>query len=135
LEHGNRLWDALDQTDAVPTTLDAAAPAPEPAVARTRFGGARRGIATALVAAGLLVVGGVAAVSAADPSASPAPSATEQPSDPGTSAQPGTPANPAPNQNGDHPKGNCPNDGSGNGSDGSGGSNTTPDASPDASGL
>jgi hypothetical protein len=138
LEHGNRLWDALDQTDAVPTTPDAAAPAPELTVARTWFGGARRGIATALLATGLLLVGGVAAVSAADPSASPAPSATDQPSDPGTSAQPVTPANPAvpaPSQNADHPRGDCPNDGSGDGSDGSGGSNTTPDASPDASGL
>jgi hypothetical protein len=123
LERSDRLWDALDQTDAAPTTWTAPA-APEPTVARPLLSGARRGIATALLAAGLLVVGGVAVVNAADPS--PSPSAT-QPSGPGTSGQPANP-------NGTH-KGNCPNMG-GSGS-GSGGSSapTTPNASPDGSGL
>jgi hypothetical protein len=133
LEHSDRLWDALDQTDAVPTSWTTP-PALEPTVTRAWFGGARRGIATALLAAGLLVVGGVAAVSAADPSASPAPNATTQPSDPGTS---GTPADPGTGQGQTHPKGDCPADGSGNGSSGGSGTSpsTTPDASPDASGL
>jgi hypothetical protein len=125
LERSDRLWDALDQTHAEPTTWTAPA-APEPTASRPFLGGARRGIATALLAAGLLIVGGVAAVNAADPS--PSPSAT-QPSSPGTSGQPANP-----NQNGTH-KGNCPNMG-GSGS-GSGGSSapTTPNASPNASGL
>jgi hypothetical protein len=128
LDRSDRLWDALDQTDAEPTSWTAPA-APEPTATRPLLLGARRGIATALLAAGLLVLGGVAAVNAADPSPTPTPNAT-QPSNPGTSGQPATP-----NSGGTH-KGNCPNMGSGNGS-GSGGSSapTTPNASPDASGL
>jgi hypothetical protein len=131
LERGDRLWDALDQTDAAPTTWTAPA-APEPAASRPSLGGARRTIATARLAAGLLVVGGVAVANAADPSPTPTPSTT-QPTDPGTSGQP---ANPSPGTNQAHPKGNCPNDGSGPGN-GTGGSSTptTPNASPDASGL
>ena len=123
LERSDRLWDALDQTDAEPTTWTAPA-APEPTAERPLLSGARRGIATVLLAAGLLVIGGVAAVNAADPS--PSPSAT-QPSGPGTSGQPANP-----NQNGTH-KGNCPNMGGSTG----GGSSTpsTPNSSPDDSGL
>ena len=72
----------------------------------------------------LLAVGGVAAVSAADQSASPAPNT--RPADPGASAQPdGT----------DRQKGDCPEDrnGSDDGSNGDGGSESSPDATPDAS--
>ena len=131
MERSDRLWDALDQTDAAPTTWTAPA-APELAASRPSLGGARRTIATALLAAGLLVVGGVAVANAADPSPTPTPSTT-QPTDPGTSGQP---ANPSPGTNQAHPKGNCPNDGSGTGN-GTGGSSTptTPNASPDTSGL
>src|SRR5262245_28281368 len=127
MEHGTTLWDAPDPTDA-PATVGGLGTRP---ASPARFRGMRRGIATALLAAGLLVVGGVAAVSAADPSASPAPNATEQPSDPGTSGQPADPG-----ARGSHQRGDCPNDdsGSGNGSD-SGGSDSSPDASPDSSGL
>ena len=130
MEHSNRLWDALDQTDAAPTTWTAPA-APEPGAPRPTVGGGRRSIATALLAAGLLIVGGVAVVNAADPSPTPTPSTT-QPSDPGTSGQPANP-----NSGGTQHKGNCPNMGTGSGSGGSGGSSapTTPNASPDASGL
>jgi hypothetical protein len=73
----------------------------------------------------LLAVGGVAAVSAADPSTSPAPNATSEPADPGSSAQPdGT----------DSVKGACPErDGTDNGSGGDGGSESSPDATPNAS--
>jgi hypothetical protein len=133
LERSNRLWDALDQTDAVPTTTWTAPADPEPVPARAWFGGARRGIATALLAVGLLVVGGVAAVNAADPSASPAPNAT-QPSDGGSSGQP---ANPNSGSGEGHQRGDCPADGSGSGNGSSGGSGTTPApvASPDAEGL
>jgi hypothetical protein len=125
LERSDRLWDALDQTDAEPTTWTAPAP-PEPTASRPLLGGARRGIATALLAVGLLVVGGVAVVNAADPSPTPAPTTT-QPSNPGTSGQPANP-------NGGQHKGNCPNMG---GSSGGGGSTapSAPNASPDASGL
>ena len=122
MEHSTRLWDAPDPTDA-PITHEGLGTQPASPV---RFRGMRRGIATALLAGGLLIVGGVAAVSAADPSASPAPNATSQPADPGSSAAPDA-ANPG------H-RGNCPDkDGSGSGTDGSGGSDTSPDASPDAS--
>jgi hypothetical protein len=128
MEHSNRLWDALDQTDAVPTTWTAPT-APQPAAPRQALGGARRSIATALLAAGLLIVGGVAVVNAADPSPTPS---TTQPSGPGTSGQPANP-----NSGGTQHKGNCPNMGTGSGSGGGGGSSapTTPNASPDASGL
>lgn len=146
LEHSDRLWDALDQDPAPthPGTASWAAPvahdpvaAPVARASSVRLGGSRRGIATALLAAGLLIVGGVAAVSAADPSAPPAPSASSEPSDPGSSGQPANPTTPN-GVTGEH-RGNCPADGSGGGSDngsgGSGGSSTSPDASPDASGL
>jgi len=122
MEHSTRLWDAQDPTDA-PVTAEGFATQP---ASPAPFRGMRRGIATALLAGGLLVVGGVAAVSAADPSASPVPGATTQPADPGSSAAPDA-ANPG------H-RGNCPDkDGSGSGTDGSGGSDSSPDASPNAS--
>ena len=127
MERSDRLWDALDQTDAEPTTWTAPAAA-EPTATRPFLRGARRGIATALLAAGLLVVGGVAVANAADPSPTPVPNAT-QPSNPGTSGQPANP-----NPNGGQHKGNCPNAGGNSGSGGSG-SPSTPNASPDASGL
>ena len=122
MEHSTRLWDAPDPTDALPTQEGLGSRPASP----VQFRGMRRGIATALLAGGLLVVGGVAAVAAADPSASPTPNATTQPADPGSSAAPDA-ANPG------H-RGNCPDkDGSGSGTDGSGGSDSSPDASPDAS--
>jgi hypothetical protein len=81
------------------------------------LGGARRTVATALLAVGLLTVGGAAIVFAADPSASPAPNATTQPSTGGGTTRP----------NGQAPTGhngaNCPNMG------GSGGSGAAPGSS------
>ena len=129
MERNDKLWDAVDPTDAVPTQwgADPAAPIAAPAPP-ARLGGSRRGIATALLAGGLLVIGGVAAVSAADPSASPAPDATSQPADPGSTAAPDSSA--APDRS-DHQRGDCPEDGSG-GSGGDGGSDSSPDASPNA---
>ncbi|HEX5013534.1 MAG TPA: hypothetical protein VFV72_05170 [Candidatus Limnocylindrales bacterium] len=115
MEPSTRLWEAPDPTDAPATAAGLGTQPATPVVVR----GMRRGIATALLAGGLLIVGGVAAVSAADPSASPAPNATQEPAAPG-GTNPGH-------------RGNCPNDGSNGGSDGSGGSNSSPGASPDAS--
>jgi hypothetical protein len=137
MEHETRSWDAPEPADAPTTEVGIGTRAASSAT----FRGMRRGIATALLAGGLLIVGGVAAVSAADPSASPAPDATQQPADPGSSGTPGGAAPVAPDgarpaaPDGTAPghRGNCPNDGSGSGSDGSGGSNSSPDASPDAS--
>ena len=129
MEHGTSLWDAPDPTDAPTAEAGIGTRPASPAT----FRGMRRGIATALLAGGLLIVGGVAAVSAADPSASPAPDATQQPADPGSSETPGGAAPAAPDGTTPGHRGNCPNDGSGSGSDGSGGSNSSPDASPDAS--
>jgi hypothetical protein len=84
---------------------------------RPLLSGARRTVATALLAVGLLTVGGAAAVFAADPSASPAPNATTQPSTGGGTTRP----------NGQAPKTHnstdCPNMGT------SGGSGTTPGSS------
>ena len=99
-------------------------PAPASAASETGgrplLGGARRTVATALLAVGLLTVGGAAVVFAADPSASPAPNATTQPSTGGGTTRP----------NGQAPAGhsgvNCPNMG---GSGGSGGSGTAPGSS------
>jgi hypothetical protein len=84
---------------------------------RPLLGGARRTVATALLAVGLLTVGGAAVVFAADPSATPAPNATTQPSTGGGTTRPNgqTP--------GGHTGANCPNMG------GSGGSGTTPGSS------
>ena len=120
MERNDRLWDASDPTDAATTEWSAAPAAPAP----VRIGGGRRGLATAVLAAGLLVIGGVAAVSAADSSASPAPDATSQPANPGSSAQP--------DDNSGHERGDCPEDGS-NGSGGSDGTDDGTDNSPDAS--
>jgi len=84
---------------------------------RPLLSGARRTVATALLAVGLLTVGGAAVVFAADPSASPAPNATTQPSTGGGTARP----------NGQAPKthnaADCPNMG------GSTGSGSTPGSS------
>jgi hypothetical protein len=110
-------WDELPAQPVQP-----AEPAPPTS---PRIGGPRKGMLVGAMALTLLAVGGVAAVSAADPSASPAPDATSQPADPGSSAQPdGT----------DNMKGDCPErDGSGNGSSDDDGSESSPDATPNAS--
>ena len=84
---------------------------------RPLLGGARRTIATALLAVGLLTVGGAAVVFAADPSASPAPNATTQPSTGGGTTRPN---GQAPTH---HNGANCPNMG------GSSGSGTAPGSS------
>jgi hypothetical protein len=91
--------------------------APAASGGRPLLGGARRTVATALLAVGLLTVGGAAVVFAADPSATPAPNATTQPSTGGGTTRP----------NGQAPAGHnaadCPNMG------GSGGSGTAPGSS------
>jgi hypothetical protein len=98
-------------------------PSPVPAApgGQRNLGPARRTIATALLAVGLLTVGGVAVVLAADPSASPAPTTTAQPST-------GTGNGAAPNGGTTRPNGqaprthsgvNCPNMGGSTGPDGS----------------
>lgn len=84
---------------------------------RPLLGGARRTVATALLAVGLLTVGGAAVVFAADPSASPAPNATTQPSTGGGTTRPNGQAPKA------HNAADCPNKG------GSSGSGTTPGSS------
>jgi hypothetical protein len=83
--------------------------------------GIRRGIVTAVLAAGLLGVGGAAAVLAASPDPSAAPNATTQPSTNG-----GTPSGTAAPRH----KGNCPNMG---GSGGGSPNGTTP--TPNSSGA
>lgn len=111
-------WDELPALPAQP-----AQPSPPTS---PRVGGPRKGMLVGAMALTLLAVGGVAAVSAADPSASPAPNGTSEPADPGASAQPdGT----------DRQKGDCPEDrnGSDDGSNGDGGSESSPDATPNAS--
>jgi hypothetical protein len=99
-------------------------PATTPPVDR-KVGALRRGLLTAVLAAGLLGVGGVAAVMAAspDPSASSAPNATQQPSGNGGTTAPST----KPGGRAGH---NCPNmggntGGSTGGSSGSSGSNSS----------
>jgi hypothetical protein len=104
-----------------------AAASPE-SPARSTLGGARRTVATALLAVGLLTVGGVAVVFAADPSATPAPSAATTPSTQGGTSAPdaGTTRPQRGGPNGTAPdgtKGDCPDKGTGSGS------GTTPDAS------
>jgi len=102
------------------TDPPASQPAPWPPVAASSppnespspLGGAKRLVATTLLAIGLLAVGGVAVVSAADPSASAAPNATTQPS--GNGGTGGT----APRTH----TGTCPNMGGSSGSGSSGGS-------------
>jgi hypothetical protein len=121
--NSNTLWDAPDPTDA-PATEEGSAPRPTTPV---RLGGISRGVITAMLAGGLLVIGGVAAVAAADPSSSPGPSATEQPADPGSSATP------ADSGSGPGHRGPCP-EKDGSGGSGSDGSQTSPDASPNADG-
>ena len=102
-----------------------APPAPPSPPTSPRIGGPRKGMLFGAMALTLLALGGVAAVSAADPSASPAPDATGEPADPGSSAQP---------DRTDHVKGDCPDhDGSDDGSNGDGGSESSPDATPDGS--
>jgi hypothetical protein len=83
--------------------------------------GIRRGLVTAILAAGLLGVGGAAAVMAASPDPSAAPNATTRPSTNG-GAPSGTAA--------PHHMGNCPNMG---GSRGSSPNGTTPN--PNSSGA
>ena len=99
-------------------------PAPADAISETAgrplLGGARRTVATALLAVGLLTVGGAAVVFAADPSASAAPNATTQPSTGGGTTRPN---GQAPTR---HNGADCPNMG---GSGGSGGSGTAPGSS------
>jgi hypothetical protein len=82
-------WEDISATAPEP----AATPDPETAepVPTTRVDArpsdgfiVRRGIATALLATGLLVLGGAAVVNAADPSTSPAPSQTTSPDGSGT---------------------------------------------------
>jgi hypothetical protein len=105
------------------------APAASPASAspdvrgRSHLGGARRTIATALLAVGLLTVGGVAVVFAADPSASPEASA--QPST-GGGADVAPDATSRPHRDGaaGRSSGDCD-----KAEGGSGGGSTTPDAS------
>jgi hypothetical protein len=108
------------------------APAPDQAKASSRFGAARRLVATTVLAIGLLGVGGAAVAFAADPSASPAPSAGTQ-TTPGTNGggtaptTPGRPNGGAPNGAG-HAKGDCPNMG------GSGGTAPNGSAAPSTDG-
>jgi type II secretory pathway pseudopilin PulG len=87
-------------------------------VGRSSLSGARRTVATALLAVGLLTVGGVAVALAADPSATPAPTTTTQPSTGGGTTRPN-------GQGGTHNPADCPNMG------GSRGTGTAP-ASPAA---
>jgi hypothetical protein len=70
-------WDDLPAQPATPS--EPAQPAPAPILAKPAASGIRKGIATVMLAAGLLAIGGVAVVNAADPSASPSasPSATD----------------------------------------------------------
>lgn len=107
-------------TPVVPVTAAPTAPR------RSVLSGARRGVATALFAVGLLVVGGVAVVSAADPSASAVPEATTAPTtDGGGDVAPD--ASSVPGRHGGAngaAKGDCPDKGTGgtgtDGTDGSG---------------
>lgn len=98
--------------------------------------GAKRSIAMALLAIGLLVVGGSAVAFAADPSPSESPAATTTPTtgDDGTTTAPGT--TPGSDSSGDArpgrgARGDCPDDGSADGSSGGSSSSdngTMPDA-------
>jgi hypothetical protein len=116
-----------------------------PVHAKPAMSGLRKGLATALLAAGLLAVGGVAIANAADPSTSPAPSqaspdgngsgsgGTTTPQDPQTS--PGQPRQGGAQSRAGHL---CPNKGGGsNDSDSGSNGSTTPNApsSPDTSGV
>ena len=93
---------------------------PTEAGGRPLLGGARRTVATALLAVGLLTVGGAVVVFAADPSATPAPNATTQPSTGGGTTRPSGPGAAG------HTGANCPNMGGSGGSGTAPGSSTTP---------
>lgn len=116
----------------VPTSSSSASFSPAAATVsadrpgRSVLGGARRTIATALLAVGLLTVGGVAVVFAADPSATPAPSGAAAPSTNGSGTTPSTGTNRAPRGGGGVDGVDCPDKGTGSGS---GGGSTTPDPS------
>jgi hypothetical protein len=116
-----------------PAWAGSAAPTPAPpaALPSPTLGGARRLVATAVLAVGLLGVGGAAVVFAADPSASPAPSAGTQ-TPPGTSGggsvAPTTPGNGGAPKGTGHAKGDCPNMG------GSGGTAPGAPAAPSTNG-
>jgi len=111
-------------------------PTIQPPRARGPLAGARRSIAMALLATGLLVVGGSAVAVAADPSPSESPAATPTTptGDEGTTTAPET--TPGTDTSGDGrpgrgAHGDCPDDGSTQGSSGdssSSDSGTTPDA-------
>jgi hypothetical protein len=111
-------------------------PSIQPRRAGGAVAGAKRSIAMALLAIGLLVVGGSAVAFAADPSPSESPAATTTPTtgDDGTTTAPETTpgtdtSGDARPGRGDH--GDCPDDGSTDGSSGgssSSDSGTTPDA-------
>jgi hypothetical protein len=103
---------------------------------RPAMTGVRKGLATALLAAGLLVVGGVAIVNAADPSASPAPSqASPDGGSGGTSPSQTAPRHDRQGGTQGRQGHLCPNMGGGsNGSDGGSSGTPTPNAtaSPDS---
>jgi len=108
---------------AAPASYSPAPPA-TPTESRSRLGGARRTMATALLAVGLLTVGGVAVVFAADPSATPAPSGAAAPSTDGGGTAPSTGTTRPQRQGGAaHDAADCPDKGAGSGT------GTTPDAS------
>ena len=113
--------------DPSPPASFSPAPATVPSDGRGRshLGGARRTIATALLAVGLLTVGGVAVVFAADPSATPAPSGATAPSTDGSGngTAPGSGTNRGDRQGAARDGADCPD----KGTDGRG--STTPDAS------
>ena len=139
-------WEDISATTSAPAvtpeTPEFAEPVPTTRVDARPSGGLslRRGIATALLATGLLVIGGAAVVNAADPSTSPAPSQATSPDGSGTApsqtdpSQGGSGQQPdtqggghrgpgAGAQGGTH--GDCPNMGSDQGSNG-GSAPTTP---------
>ena len=88
------------------------------------FVGARRSIAMALLAIGLLVVGGSAVAMAADPTAPPAPAGTTQPTDTETTA----PVTDETDTKGQRGRGDCPAKDGDRGTAPGGGTGTTPDA-------
>ena len=111
-------------------------PTIQPASSGGALASAKRSIAMALLAVGLLVVGGSAVAFAADPSPSESPSATTTPTtgdDGATTAPettPGTDSSGAARP-GHGAHGDCPDEGSTSGSSG-GGSSSDSSATPDA---
>jgi len=109
---------------------------PAAASSTPSLGGAKRLVATAVLAVGLLGVGGAAVAFAADPSATPAPSSgnQSQPAQPGTNGGGTAPMTPGARPNGQapsgtgHAKGDCPNMG------GSGGAAPNGPAAPSTNG-